>query len=73
MAEKLLNSFNLDDTRRFKAGLFCSAPEQLDFYSKVLDAGPMVIRWLTASYQIPFTNKSEPSASSQPRDQSPEI
>ena len=55
LAEKLLNSFNLDDTGRFKAGQLCSTPEQLDFYSKVLDAGPMVIRWLTTGYEIPFT------------------
>ena len=55
LAEKLLNSFNLDDTGRFKAGQLCSNPEQLDFYSKTLDAGPMVIRWLTTGYEIPFT------------------
>ena len=55
LAEKLLNSFNLDDTGRFKAGKLCSTPEQLNFYSKVLDEGPMVIRWLTTGYEIPFT------------------
>ena len=55
LAEKLLNSFNLDDTGRFKAGKLCSTPEQLKFYSKTLDAGPMVVCWLTTGYEIPFT------------------
>ena len=55
LAEKLLNSFNLDNTGSFKAGKLCNTPEQLEFYSKTLDAGPMVTRWLTTSYEIPFT------------------
>ena len=54
-AEKLLNSFNLYDSGCFRAGQLCSNPEQLEFYSKTLDAGPMVISWLTTSYEIPFT------------------
>ena len=52
---KLLNSHNLDDKSQFKAGQLCSTPEQLDFYTKKLDAGPMVTCWLTTGYEIPFT------------------
>ena len=55
LAVKLFNSFHLDDTGSFKAGKLCSTPEQLEFYSKTLDAGPMVTCWLTSSYEIPFT------------------
>ena len=55
LAEKLLNSFNLDDSGSFKAGKLCSTAEQLEFYSKTLDAGPMVTRWLTSGYEILFT------------------
>ena len=55
LAERLLNSFNLDDMGSFKAGRLCSTSKQLEFYSKTLDAGPMVTRWLTTSYEIPFT------------------
>jgi len=50
-----LNSFNLEDSGTFKAGQLCAPPEQLEFYSKTLDAGPMVTRWLTTGYEIPFT------------------
>ena len=32
LAEKLLNSFNLDDSGSFKAGKLCSMAEQLEFY-----------------------------------------
>ena len=42
LAMKLLNSFNLDDSGKFKAGQLCAKPEQLEFYSKTMDAGPMV-------------------------------
>ena len=52
---KLLNSFNLDDSGKFKAGQLCVKPEQLEFYSKTLDAGPMVTQWLSTGYEIPFT------------------
>ena len=55
LAVKLLNSFHLDDMGSFKVGKLCSNPEQLEFYSKTLDAGPMVTCWLTSSYEIPFT------------------
>ena len=55
LATKLLNSFNLDDSGKFKAGQLCAKPEQLEFYSKTLDAGPMVTRWLTTVYEILFT------------------
>ena len=55
MAEKLLNTFNLDNSGSFRAGRLCSTAEQLEFYSKTLDAGPMVTRWLTNGYEIPFT------------------
>ena len=55
LAERLLNSFNLDDTGGFKAGRLCSTSEQLEFYTKTLDTGPMVTRWLTTGYEIPFT------------------
>ena len=55
LAEKLLNSFNLDNSGCFKAGKLCSTAEQLEFYTKTLDAGPMVTRWLTSGYEIPFT------------------
>ena len=54
LAVKLLNSFNLDDSGCFKAGQLCVKPEQLEFYSKTLDAGPMVTQWLTTDYEIPF-------------------
>ena len=52
---KLLNYFNLDNSGKFKAGQLCATPEQLEFYSKTLDAGPMVTRWLSSGYEIPFT------------------
>ena len=55
LAQWLLNSFNLDDKDSFKAGQLCSTSKQLEFYSKTLDAGPMVTRWLTTGYEIPFT------------------
>ena len=55
LAEKLLNTFNLDDLGSFRAGRLCSTAEQLEFYSKTLDAGPMVTRWLSSGYEIPFT------------------
>ena len=55
LAERLLNSFNLDDSGGFRAGLLCGTPEQLEFYTKILDAGPMVTRWLTTGYEIPFS------------------
>ena len=55
LAHRLLNSFNLDDKDSFKAGQLCSTSKQLDFYSKTLDAGPMVTHWLTTGYEIPFT------------------
>ena len=55
LAERLLSAFNLDDSGGFRAGQLCSTPEQLDFYMKHLDAGPMVIRWLTTGYEIPFS------------------
>ena len=32
LALKLLNSFNLDDSGKFKAGQLCANPEQLEFY-----------------------------------------
>ena len=46
LAERLLSLFNLDDLGGFRAGQLCGTPEQLEFYMKYLDAGPMVIRWL---------------------------
>merc|ERR1711867_36193 len=45
----------MQDLGSFKAGKLCSTAEQLEFYSKTLDAGPMVTRWLTTGYEIPFT------------------
>ena len=45
LAERLLNLFNLDDTGGYRAGCLCGTPEQLEFYTKILDAGPMVTRW----------------------------
>ena len=51
----MLNSHNLDDKGQFKAVQLCSTPEQLIFYTKKLDSGPMVTRWLTTGYDIPFT------------------
>ena len=47
--------FNLDDLGGFRAGRLCGTPEQLEFYTKILDAGPMVTRWLTTGYEIPFS------------------
>ena len=32
LAEKLLNSFNLNNMGSFKAGKHCNTPEQLEFY-----------------------------------------
>ena len=63
LAEKLLNTFNLDDSGSFRAGRLCSTAEQLQFYSKTLDAGPMVTRWLTSGYEIPFTQLPSKSLS----------
>ena len=39
----------------FKAGQLHATPEKLEFYSKTLDACPMVTRWLSSGYEIPFT------------------
>ena len=47
--------FNLDDTGGFRAGRLCGTPEQQEFYIKILDAGPMVTRWVTSGYEIPFS------------------
>ena len=55
LVQRLLNSFNLDEKDSFKAGQLCSTPKQLEFYTKTLDAGPMVTCWLTTGYEIPFT------------------
>ena len=55
LVEKLFNSFNLDDLGSCKAGRLCNTAEQLEFYSKTLDAGPIVTGWLTTGYEIPFT------------------
>ena len=52
---KLLNLFNLDDSGKFRAGQLCFKPEQLEFYSKTLDAGPIIPRGLSTGYKIPFT------------------
>ena len=61
LAQKLLNSFNLEDSGTFKAGQLCATPKQLEFYSKTLDAGPMVTRWLTnelpLALHLEFWNK----------------
>ena len=54
LAEKLLNSFNLDNAGSFKAGQLCRTSKQLEFYSKTLDAGLIVTHWLTTGYEIPF-------------------
>ena len=32
LATKLLNSFNVDNSGKFKAGQLCATPEQLEFY-----------------------------------------
>ena len=42
LATKLLNSHNLADSGKFKAGQLCATPEQLEFYTKTLNAGPIV-------------------------------
>ena len=55
LAVKLLNSFNSDHSGKFVAGQLCVKPEQLEFNTKTLDAGPMVTRWLTSGYEIQFT------------------
>ena len=55
LVQRLLNSFNLDEKESFKAGQLCNTPQQLEFYTKTLDVGPMVTRWLTTGYEIPFT------------------
>ena len=55
LATKLLNSSNLNNSGKFKARQLFATPEQLEFYSKTLDAGPMVTCWLTTCYEIPFT------------------
>ena len=51
LAERLLSLFNLDDLGGFRAGRLCGTPEQLEFYTKILDAGPMVSSWLTTGYE----------------------
>ena len=53
LAVRLLQSHDTGDTG-FKAGQLCATPEQLQFYTQTLDAGPMVTRWLTTGYEIPF-------------------
>ena len=37
LAQKLLNSFNLDNSETFKAAQLCATPGQLEFYSKTLE------------------------------------
>ena len=36
LAERLLSSFNLDNSGGLRAGQLCGTPEQLDFYTKYL-------------------------------------
>ena len=43
------------DSVMFKARKLCSTPEQVEFCTNKLDEGPMVTRWLTTVYEIPFT------------------
>ena len=57
LAVKMLNSFNLEDLGKFRAGQLCVKPEQLEFYSKILGAGPMVTLWLATGYEIQFTQR----------------
>merc|ERR1712041_33260 len=54
LAVRLLESHDTENLG-FKAGQLCATPEQLNFYTKILDAGPMVTRWLTTGYEIPFS------------------
>ena len=54
LAVRLLQSHDTE-TSGFKAGQLCATPEQLQFYTKTLDSGPMVTRWLTSGYEIPFS------------------
>ena len=54
LAVRLLESHDTE-TLGFKAGQLCATPEQLKFYTKTLDSGPMVTRWLTSGYEIPFS------------------
>ena len=54
LAARLLESHDTE-TLGFKAGQLCATPEQLKFYTQTLDAGPMVTRWLTTGYEIPFS------------------
>ena len=53
MVIKLLESNHLDGSK-FVAGKLCETEEQWNYYSKTLDAGPMVSRWINTKYEIPF-------------------
>lgn len=53
LCHKLLASHSLENSN-FRAGQLCSTKEQLDFYTKTIDARPMVSRWLSTRYKIPF-------------------
>ena len=55
LAAKLLDSHTSENSS-FVAGKLCSTREQKDFYTKTLDAGPMVSRWIETGYEIPFNS-----------------
>ena len=55
LATKLLSSHQTDGGE-FVAGQLCATEEQRKYYSQTLDAGPMVTRWMTTGYELPFSS-----------------
>ena len=55
LAQKLMSSHE-SDNGEFKAGQLCGTEAQRKFYTQTLDAGPMVSRWMTTGYELPFNS-----------------
>ena len=56
MATKLLSSHHCDGGGGFVAGQLYGTEKQRKYYSQTLEAGPMVICWMTTGYELPFTS-----------------
>ena len=55
LANKLMSSHE-SDNGEFKAGKLCGTEAQRKFYTQTLDVGPMVSRWMTTGYELPFNS-----------------
>ena len=56
LATKLLSSHHSDGKGEFVAGQLCRTDAQRKYYTQTLDARPMVSRWMTTGYELPFSS-----------------